>query len=76
MRTAQWQDRVKISTEIHHGDPCIKSTRIPVATIVGCLADGMGFKEVQEAYPQLAEVDVKAVLAYTANFLHKEVSIW
>ena len=36
-----WQERVVISPDLHHGEPCIKGTRIPVATIVGSLADGM-----------------------------------
>ena len=25
---------------IHHGDPCIKHTRVPVSVIVGSIADG------------------------------------
>lgn len=39
----RWQDRITIHPEIHHGDPCIKGTRIPVAMVVGSLADGLTF---------------------------------
>jgi hypothetical protein len=31
----RWQDRIIIDPEIHHGDACIKGTRIPIAMIVG-----------------------------------------
>jgi len=39
----RWQDRIVIEVDLHHGEPCIKNTRIPVAIIVGSLADGMTF---------------------------------
>ena len=41
MTRTRWQNRVVIAPDIHHGDPCIKGTRIPVTMIVGSLADGM-----------------------------------
>ena len=33
-----WRDRIIIDPEIHHGDPCIKGTRVPVSVIAGSLA--------------------------------------
>ena len=57
----RWQDRVAIDPDIHHGDPCIKCTRIPVATVVGSLADGMNFDEFLLAYPQLTWDDLNAL---------------
>ena len=68
-----WQDRVVLDLDIHGGDPCIKGTRIPVATIVGSLADGMSFDEIEEAYPQLSHEDIYAALAYAAEVMHQEV---
>jgi uncharacterized protein (DUF433 family) len=59
----QWQERVVVSPDLHHGDPCIRGTRIPVAAILGSLADGMTSEEIREAYPQLTQVDIQAVLA-------------
>ena len=64
MGRVRWQDRIVIAPDLHHGDPCIKGTRIPVAMIVGSLADGMTPEEIREAYPQLTDEDIQAALAY------------
>lgn len=68
-----WQNRITISPDIHHGDPCIRGTRIPVAVIVGSLADGMSESEITAAYPQLSEEDISAALAYAADVLRGEI---
>ena len=69
----RWQDRIAIDPEIHHGDPCIKGTRIPVAMVVGSLADGMTFDDIREAYPQLTNEDIYAALAYASEVMHQEI---
>jgi uncharacterized protein (DUF433 family) len=69
----RWQDRIEIAPEIHHGDPCIKGTRIPVTMVVGSLADGMSFDEIREEYPQLTDEDIYASLAYAADVLREEI---
>ena len=68
-----WQGRIVIAPDLHHGDPCIKGTRIPVAVIVGSLADGMTPEEIQEAYPQLGVEDIQAALAYAAEVLSQDI---
>ena len=70
MGRVRWQERIVIAKDLHHGTPCIKGTRIPVATIVASLADGMTADEIQEEYPQLSSLDIRAALAYTADVLH------
>ena len=67
MGRIRWQEHVVIEPNLHHGTPCIKGTRIPVATIVGSLADGMKPHEIQDAYPQLTDEDIRAALAYAAD---------
>jgi uncharacterized protein (DUF433 family) len=67
MKRVQWRERIVIAPDLHHGDPCIRGTRIPVAMIVGSLADGMTAKEIQDAYPQLTMEDIQAALAYGAD---------
>ena len=75
MERVPWQERIVIAPDLHHGDPCIKGTRIPVATILGSLADGMMPEEIQEAYPQLTGEDVRAALAYAADVIHQDVLV-
>ncbi len=68
-----WQNHIEVSPDLHHGDPCIKGTRIPVKIIIGSLADGMTPEEVMAAYPQLTREDILAALAYAADMLHDDV---
>ena len=49
------------------GVPCIRHLRIPVATIVDMLAEGLPVAEILEAYPDLKSDDVKEALRYAAE---------
>jgi len=62
-----------IAANLHHGEPSIKGTRIPVAMIVGSLADGMTPAEMREAFPQLTDEDIRAALAYAAELTREDV---
>ena len=68
-----WRERIEIDQDLHHGDPCIRGTRVPVRTIIGSLADGMAVDEIRDSYPQLTPEDVSAALAYAAEVLKDEV---
>jgi uncharacterized protein (DUF433 family) len=46
------------------GVPCIAGTRIPVATIVGLIAEGLTADGVVAEYPQLTPEDVRAALEF------------
>ena len=70
---AQWQNRVVVDPDIHHGEPCIKGTRIPVTIVIGSLADGMTPKEIFDAYPQLTDEDIRAALGYAADALRQNI---
>ena len=75
MPRVDWKARVIMDPEVHHGDPCVKGTRVPVSIIVGSIADGMGVEEVRAAYPQLSAEDIRAALAYAAEVVQREVII-
>jgi uncharacterized protein (DUF433 family) len=75
MGRVRWQERIVIEEDLHHGDPCIKNTRIPVAVILASLADGMTSEEIREEYPQLCDLDIRAALAYAADLIHQDVLI-
>ena len=70
-----WQERIAVAPDLHHGEPCIKGTRIPVAMIVGSLADGMTPSEIQAAYPQLSEQDIRAALSYAAELTLQDLLV-
>jgi len=75
MKRVQWRERIVIAPDLHHGDPCIKGTRIPVSMIVGSLADGMTPEEIQDAYPQLTMGDIQAALAYAAEVMYHDILV-
>jgi uncharacterized protein (DUF433 family) len=68
-----WHKFITIDPDIHHGEPCIKGTRVPVSIIVGSIADGMTFDEILDAYPQLKRESIQAALAYAAEVVRQDV---
>jgi uncharacterized protein (DUF433 family) len=68
-----WHKHISVDPEIHHGEPCIIGTRVPVSMIVGSVADGMSFDEIIDSYPQLKKESVQAALAYAADIVRQEV---
>ena len=49
------------------GVPCIRGLRIPVATVVGRVADGMSNNQILHAFPDLQQEDIREALQYTAE---------
>ena len=49
------------------GVPCIRGLRIPVATVVRMVADGMTNEQILEDYPDLAKEDIQEALRYAAE---------
>ena len=68
----KWQDQIVIYPDLHHGDACIKGTRIPVSLIIGSLADGLTEEEILAAYPQLKTDHIQVALAYAADIMRDE----
>lgn len=58
--------RISVDHTVMGGVPCIRGTRIPVATVVGALADGMTAAEILADFPQLVLDDVREALRYAA----------
>jgi len=51
------------------GVPCIRNLRIPVATVINMLAEGLTEKEILELYPDLESEDIKEALRFAAELL-------
>ena len=49
------------------GVPCIRDTRIPVATIVAMVADGMSTQEILDAHPDLSGDDIAQAHRFAAE---------
>jgi uncharacterized protein (DUF433 family) len=60
-------DRITVRVDQMGGVPCIRGLRIPVATLVGMVADGMSTQEILSAYPDLEAADVEQALRYAAE---------
>ena len=67
-----WQERISINSNICHGKPCIKDTRIMVSVILDNLAEGLTPDEIVTDYPPLAKEDVQAAIAYAATLMREE----
>lgn len=59
--------RITVNPNQMGGVPCIRGLRIPVATVVGMVADGMTTAEILEAYPDLKREDVQEALNFAAE---------
>jgi uncharacterized protein (DUF433 family) len=59
--------RITITTDQMGGVPCIRGLRIPVATVVDMVADGMTENEILVAYPDLEVEDIREALHYAAD---------
>jgi uncharacterized protein (DUF433 family) len=59
--------RITVRADQMGGVPCIRGLRIPVATVVGMVADGMTEAEILAALPDLEREDVAEALHYAAE---------
>lgn len=60
-------DRITVRPDQLGGVPTIRGLRIPVATVVGMVADGMTEAEILSAYPDLEPPDIEQALHYAAE---------
>ncbi len=59
--------RITVDPRQMDGVPCIRGLRIPAATVVSMVADGMTEAEILEAYPDLEAADIHEALHYAAE---------
>jgi uncharacterized protein (DUF433 family) len=59
--------RITTDPEMMGGQPCIRGLRIPVATVVAMVADGMTTAEIIAELPDLTPEDVREALQYAAE---------
>jgi uncharacterized protein (DUF433 family) len=59
--------RITTDPQVLGGVPCIRGLRVPVATVVGMVADGMTVYEVLADFPYLESGDIAEALRYAAE---------
>jgi uncharacterized protein (DUF433 family) len=64
-------NRIVLDPVVAHGKPVIRGTRVPVTVVVGSLAGGMTFEEVQREYDVTAE-DIRAALRFVGELAEQE----
>lgn len=60
-------ERITVNPQQMGGVPCIRGLRIPVATVIEMVADGMTGKEILEAFPDLEAADLDEALHFAAD---------
>ena len=60
-------ERITTDPDVMAGVPCIRGLRIPVATVVAMVADGMSVEEIVTELPDLVTDDVTEALRYAAE---------
>lgn len=60
-------NRITVNPNQMGGVPCMRGLRIPVATVVGMIADGMSQEQILNAFPDLTGEDISEALRYAAE---------
>jgi len=59
--------RITVDPKQMGGAPCIRGLRIPVATVVGMVADRLSEAEILEDFPDLESEDIREALLFAAE---------
>ena len=68
-------DYIVIDSEICHGKPTFKGTRIMVSIVLEMLEDKATTQEILEAYPSLTEDHIRAALDFAAKIAERNFVI-
>ena len=68
--------RISVDPNVCFGKPCIRGTRLWVSLILDNLAEGVSEADLLASYPQLAQEDIRAALAYGAAATREHVVEW
>ena len=62
-------------SEICHGQPTFKGTRIMVSIILEMLEEGANPKQIFEAYPSINEKHIKSALQFAAHLAERSFKL-
>jgi uncharacterized protein (DUF433 family) len=64
-------DQIVIDPKVCHGKPVLRGTRMPVSLVVGSLAGGMDFDDVEREYG-LTRAQIRAALKFAGELVEQE----
>lgn len=65
-------NRITVNPNQMSGEPCIRNTRIPVATILSMLAQEFTSETILEYYPDLEKEDIIEALRFAAEAINEK----
>jgi uncharacterized protein (DUF433 family) len=68
--------RIEQRSDLMLGKPVIRGTRIPVELLLRKLAEGASEQDLLEAYPHLKTGDIRAAVAYAADVVAHEETVF
>lgn len=66
MKGGLMNDQITIEPKICHGKPIIRGTRTPVTVVLGALAGGDSFEQIEKDYG-ITTKDIRACIAFAAQ---------
>jgi uncharacterized protein (DUF433 family) len=69
-------ERIEMNSRVMLGKPVIRGTRIPVEIVLRKLSEGATEAELLDAYPRLTREDIQAALAYAADTVAHEETVF
>ena len=65
--------RITINPDQMGGMPCIRGLRVPVATVVEMVAQGMTTDKILQAYPYLESEDIQEAVLFAVEAVRERV---
>ena len=69
-----WKDYIESTADVLRGKPRLKNTRIPVALVLGYLANGHSPDQIITEFPDLTPDGVSACLDYARELADFEIA--
>ncbi len=69
-------DRIDIHPHVMMGKPVIRGTRITVEPLLRKISEGASEEDLLDAYPRLQREDIRAAIAFAADILAHEETIF
>ena len=69
-------DRIEIHPRVMMGKPVIRGTRITVELLLRKISEGASEEDLLDAYPRLQREDIRAAVAFAADILAHEETIF